>query len=253
MSASFIECPNPKKLFQCELAIKFTTRVFCSKFLRFFGIKNSASFIHYRISLFLGRTGLALPAVTRIILTKMNLQNLLAESVAEALRQGATLLGEMTDEIYVAGEQSGGGKTGGAIGGHFRHCLEFVNCFLAGAAIGKIDYGKRERKRLIEIDRLFAVDECRAAIRAMEQYSAVETGKTLLVKPEDIAEEAGEDFWCASSVERELEFLQSHTIHHYALIGFKLRAMNFHVPPEFGVAASTLRFWTAEANARTEN
>lgn len=194
------------------------------------------------------------PPFAEMILTKTNLQNLLAESVAEALRQGASLLGEMTDEIYVAGETaSGAGKTGGAIGGHFRHCLEFVNCFLACAAVGKIDYAKRKRNRRIEIDRLFAIDECRAAVRAMENYSAVETGKTLLVKPEDIAEKAGEDFWCASSVERELEFLQSHTIHHYALIAFKLRAMNFDVPPQFGVAASTLRFWTAEANARTEN
>lgn len=185
-----------------------------------------------------------------MFLTKPNLQNLLAASVAQVLRQGAALLDEMTDEIYVAGASASGS---GAIGGHFRHCLEFVNCFLAGAKEGRIDYGKRARNFRLETDRQFAIEEFRAAIRAMETPVSFAAKTVLLVKPEDIAEEAGEDFWCPSSAERELEFLQSHTIHHYALIGFKLRQMNFRLPADFGVAPSTLRFWTAEANVRVAN
>ena len=45
---------------------------------------------------------------------------------------------------------------------------------------------------------------------------------------------------------RELQFLVSHTIHHYALIGVLLAAEGFDVSlefPEFGVAPSTLTHW----------
>ena len=80
-------------------------------------------------------------------------------------------------------------------------------------------------------------------VQILENLSLPAGEKVLFVKPEDVADK---DFWCASSIERELEFLQSHTIHHYALIGFKLRAFGFDLPVEFGVAPSTLRFWNRQ-------
>nr|MBA2621572.1 hypothetical protein [Acidobacteriota bacterium] len=135
----------------------------------------------------------------------------------------------------------------GTVGGHFRHCLEFVNCFLAGIAAGRVDYDSRQRNHLIETRREYARAEYARTIRALDEFSPPEAKNTILVKPEGLARD--EDFWCASSIERELEFLRSHTIHHYALINFKLRALNFDVPPEFGVAPSTLRFWKQEKSA----
>lgn len=178
--------------------------------------------------------------------TNLNLQNLLARNVAEILRQGADLLGAIDDSLYTKMENSRYAD-GGAIGGHFRHCLEFVNCFLHGIANGRVDYDKRERNRRIETNREYAITEFTRTIQILEGISLPETGNPLLVKPEDAASE--EEFWCASSIERELEFLQSHTIHHYALIGFKLRAFGFAPPPEFGIAPSTLRFWKREKSA----
>lgn len=174
------------------------------------------------------------------------LHNLLAQSVTEILWQAVKLLADITDAHYNCGNEAAR-SNGGTLGGHFRHCLEFVNCFLAGAETGKIDYNRRQRDQLVETDRRHAAAEFLRALNRLEKLAATATaGSSLLVKPEDIIEPNGADFWCASSLERELEFMQSHTIHHYALIAFKLRQMNFHVPPEFGVAPSTLRFWAAE-------
>ena len=45
-----------------------------------------------------------------------------------------------------------------------------------------------------------------------------------------------------SSVARELDFLQSHTIHHYAIIAMLCRLQNVVVEQGFGVAPSTLRY-----------
>jgi hypothetical protein len=52
-----------------------------------------------------------------------------------------------------------------------------------------------------------------------------------------------EDGWSQSTVGRELQYLLSHTIHHYAIIGSILRAQGREPGPDFGVAPSTLRHW----------
>ena len=51
-----------------------------------------------------------------------------------------------------------------------------------------------------------------------------------------------EDEWSGSTVRRELQFLLSHSIHHYALIATICHANGFPVPEGFGVAPSTLRY-----------
>jgi hypothetical protein len=46
--------------------------------------------------------------------------------------------------------------------------------------------------------------------------------------------------WSRSTAARELQFLVSHTVHHYALIAFILRANGIDPGADFGVAPSTL-------------
>lgn len=187
--------------------------------------------------------------------TNLNLQNLLTRNLAEILRQGVDLLSEIDDSLYTKSE-NGAFVDGGAVRGHFRHCLEFINCFLAGVENGRIDYERRERNQQIENVREYAMIQYKITVGALENFSdknfaANGLDNFLLIKPEDAEGDA--DFWCASSVERELEFLQSHTIHHYALIAFKLRASGFPVAAEFGVAPSTLRYWSEKKSAATAN
>lgn len=179
------------------------------------------------------------------MISTTDLQRLLTLNGAEVLWQGLHLLGEMDNRLYCGGSDNTRAN-GGTVGGHFRHCLEFVNCLLAGIETGRVDYNRRARDNRVENDREYAIAEFAKVIHLLENFPALTPNQPLLVKPEDIVSET--DFWCASSVERELEFLQSHTIHHYALIAFKLRAMNFAVPPEFGVAPSTLKFWKQNKN-----
>ena len=56
-----------------------------------------------------------------------------------------------------------------------------------------------------------------------------------------------EKAWCGSTVARELRFLVSHTVHHYALIAMVLRGHGLDPGEEFGVAPSTLAYWSETA------
>jgi hypothetical protein len=48
--------------------------------------------------------------------------------------------------------------------------------------------------------------------------------------------------WSATSVTRELQFLASHTVHHYAVIAAMLRPQGVEPGNDFGVAPSTLEY-----------
>ena len=74
----------------------------------------------------------------------------------------------------------------------------------------------------------------------LEGLSQLELHDHLLVSVEDYA------VWSRSSVLRELDFLRSHTVHHYSLIAMLLRLHEIDPGAEFGVAPSTLRHWEEE-------
>jgi hypothetical protein len=54
--------------------------------------------------------------------------------------------------------------------------------------------------------------------------------------------ESRERVLSASTALRELQFLVSHTVHHYAVIALILRARGLEPGPDFGVAPSTLKY-----------
>ncbi len=176
------------------------------------------------------------------MLKNTDLQESLLRSLNEILEQGVDLLDGIDDHLYRKTED-GAFPGNGSIGGHFRHCLEFIGCFLSGVEEGRVDYDRRERNIRLDAEREFAITEFQRMIRTLEEFSLLESGNALLVRPEEIGVD---DLWCESSIERELEFLRSHTVHHYALIALKLRASEIEIPDDFGVARSTLRFWERE-------
>jgi hypothetical protein len=167
-----------------------------------------------------------------------NEKNELLASCVAVLRQGAQLLAEIDDETYMFSETGATGR----IGAHFRHCLDFYKSFLTGAKIGKIDYADRTRDAEIEQNRRHAI-ACFDLIAAqLESFPAKNFNQPLMVKAEDSLAE----IWFPSSLARELEFVRSHAVHHFALIAFKLALRGVKVGEDFGVAPSTLRFWEAQ-------
>lgn len=151
----------------------------------------------------------------------------------ELLEQGARLLRSMEGRTY---RRQDDGVFGTSVSSHIRHNLDHYTQFLNGLAEEIIDYQQRSRDTRIET----CPEKALAAIReVIERLSDVsEACRLLRVRLET---SSPTDVWDVSSVRRELDFLVSHTVHHYALIGVICRNAGIAVEPGFGVAPSTLR------------
>lgn len=152
------------------------------------------------------------------------------------LQQGIDLLARHDDASYCRADA----KTfGSGIGPHFRHVLDHYKSFLAGAADGFIDYDRRVRDTLMETDRGAALAEMAAtraslSVAELDLDAAVDVGVSASI--------SGPDYRSRSSVGRELQFLVSHTVHHYALIAIASRILGVRPDESFGVAPSTLKY-----------
>jgi uncharacterized damage-inducible protein DinB len=135
---------------------------------------------------------------------------------------------------------------GSAIGSHVRHVLDFYLRFLGGVPHGRIDYDQRERDPLVEQQRAYAIDKFTLVAEQLAALPTQDSTPLLVRLDSSLAPEIAEA-WGASTVRRELQFLISHSVHHYALIALLLRLQGFDPPASFGVAPSTLAYWKRAA------
>ncbi|MFK7885330.1 MAG: hypothetical protein AB8G16_00565 [Gammaproteobacteria bacterium] len=124
------------------------------------------------------------------------------------------------------------------VGAHVRHILDHFHCFLTGLKDNRIDYDLRQRDPHIERERLVAIDAMKSTMSSLLEIEASVHERPLLIKMDSGC--AGEQ-WAESSLTRELQFLVSHTIHHYALMAAILAHAGFEVTRGFGISPSTLR------------
>ena len=129
--------------------------------------------------------------------------------------------------------------------GHLRHILDFYQNFIAGMQSAHINYNLRQRGLLIERDLACCVMHLGKTITSLRSLSGLDGERRLLVSAEEDIDAI--PVWCASSVLRELDFLQSHTVHHYSLVAMLLRLHEIDPGEHFGVAPSTLKHWKEEA------
>lgn len=126
------------------------------------------------------------------------------------------------------------------IGPHMRHCLDHFRCLLAGLETGTIDYDDRERDPLLENDPdlfLAALYEITAEMAGLEGFSTTQPVEVIqAAAPKSSPVPVG------STLERELLFLSSHTIHHLALVIEIAAGRGISVPTDLGVAFSTAAF-----------
>jgi hypothetical protein len=170
--------------------------------------------------------------------------DLLIDTNVAWLDQVLALLARIDDRAFSTSPE---GFAPHRVGAHLRHVIEFYECFLDGVATGRIDYDSRRRDVAVESSRRAAFKRTLQIIHRMEDLRGF-SGGTLHVRLEDAPEEVAESF-LPSSIERELQVLSSHTIHHFALIAMTLAAHGVAVERDFGVAPSTLRYYARRAEA----
>jgi hypothetical protein len=128
------------------------------------------------------------------------------------------------------------------LGQHVRHCVEHYEGFLSALQAGQVlDYDRRPRDARLETDGAEAyrrLEALRQALRGLEP-----TCGSMLVR------EVGAVGPVCSSRSRELGFLASHTVHHFALMAVMGRLLTVPLPEGFGVAPATLAHRRALAEA----
>lgn len=151
------------------------------------------------------------------------------------LRQAVALLDRSEDALY---RRPVATFYGSSVGGHLRHCIEHYLSFLSGVDSGKVDYDDRKRDERLETrtrDAAAMIGEISDGLSALLDG---EPPVGLLVKMDCGGDEIE---WQPSTMGRELQFLVSHTVHHFAMIGGICRALGVDLDEDFGVAPSTLR------------
>ena len=130
------------------------------------------------------------------------------------------------------------------IGPQLRHCLDYFQSLLSGLETGTIDYDTRERDPVPENDPdvfLAGLYRITAEMAGLEGLSTTQPVEVLqAAAPERLPEPVG------STLERELLFLSSHTIHHLALVVKIAAAHGVGVPADLGSGFSTPAFNTRQ-------
>ncbi|MFU8831059.1 MAG: DinB family protein [Wenzhouxiangella sp.] len=123
-----------------------------------------------------------------------------------------------------------------SIGTHVRHVLEHYDCVFIGQE-GLVDYDQRPRDHVLESSRnaaLICINRLRRTLPGLKN-AAVQ----VRYSPDKDTRKGAASI--ESSIERELLYLVSHTIHHMAMIAVLARWAGLNVSPEFGVTSSTRR------------
>lgn len=151
------------------------------------------------------------------------------------LEQGIELLDHLTTEIYRTPIRTGWAP----VGSQFRHVLDHYRAFIDGRESGRVDYDARQRNPGIETDPAEARAEARMMMIELDRIHVEDANRPITVQMDPGGDQRVPD-WRPSTIGRELQFLVSHTVHHYALIKLLLEDVGVYAGAEFGVAPSSL-------------
>ncbi len=128
-----------------------------------------------------------------------------------------------------------------AIGSHLRHILDHYDSFFAMTEQKNeaIDYDARSRDKSTENCRETGLTRLVTLQKKLTQFCE----RPLSEKTNVLCYDNGlSGVKINTSIERELMFLMSHTVHHLALIAIIARLENYPIEEDFGIAPSTLRY-----------
>ena len=161
---------------------------------------------------------------------------MLTQACSNILSQLTDLVVQITEEDYVKPATTLSNST---IGQHLRHTLEFFICLEDGFERGVVNYDKRAHDKLIESDKFIA----RLAIDRINDFVTSLADKQLFL---EVGYDVDKDDYLTieTTATRELVYNIEHAVHHMAImkIGVREIATYIKLAPDFGIAASTIRY-----------
>ena len=127
------------------------------------------------------------------------------------------------------------------VGPHLRHVVEHYEALLLRSQPHEADYDARPRDRVLEQSASRACERIAQLRHALAQMRPSE-----LLDPLTVFTLGGVDGqWAlasASTLGRELVFLASHAVHHFALLREHCLRRGVDIPPQFGIAPATVAY-----------
>jgi len=127
----------------------------------------------------------------------------------------------------------------GSIGEHVRHCLDHIGTLVAATASMPLSYDRRERGTAVERDPAEALRLIMRLKAAVDRWGDRSLDEPLSVTSMLTARGDSVTGW--STLGREVAFVNSHTIHHQAMIAVLLSLADLEVPDRLGLAPTTPR------------
>jgi len=126
------------------------------------------------------------------------------------------------------------------IGKHIRHIIEFYDLMILGINSGEINYDQRSHDRVIEENRLLAIEKMNSLKIEIEKISA----DSALVLNANYSLNKDEPIKIVTSYYRELQYNIEHAIHHMAIIKIAINNefSDVKIPEGFGIAYSTIKY-----------
>ena len=158
---------------------------------------------------------------------------------AERLRRFNLQMLDQALTLVAAHERPGSPPYDGPVGAHLRHVIEHFDALLLPARKGEVDYDARLRDRALERSPLIARQRLQALQQRFMQLD--ERGLDAPLRVHGRGGAGGEfAFTVASSLGRELVFVASHAVHHYALLHAHCKQHGIATAADFGKAPATI-------------
>lgn len=126
-----------------------------------------------------------------------------------------------------------------SIGAHMRHIVDHFLALMNGWQNGEVDYNLRHRENEVEKEPFEALEALNKINDWLLALLPADLDAKLSITSE-IDVSRTHSTTCQSTLERELVFVSSHAIHHYALIRIICSMKNKAIPQYFGYAPATI-------------
>lgn len=127
----------------------------------------------------------------------------------------------------------------GPVGAHLRHVIEHHEALLFPACTGVVDYDQRPRNRDVERSAGLARTRLVALQARMASWTDAEADSPVTVHGQGgLSGEFG--FVVESTLGRELAFVASHAVHHFALLQVHCTQQGIATAADFGKAPATV-------------
>ena len=150
--------------------------------------------------------------------------------------------------VAAAHEQPGAPAFADHVGPHLRHVIEHFESWLGAVGSPHIDYDRRARDAALERNPARARERLHSIQQRLAHWPTLQLATPLGVRAS--IGMAGESSCTAdSSFGRELLFVASHAVHHFALLKLHCRQHGISIGADFGKAPATVAHERALVNA----